>query len=318
MSPSAPPSPSQTLARLLGGGRGVPPLGVGVLAVLGFTLLVVILSIWPLVRVRNQVSKPIPQAPSDEPLFKDFHAAVGGDLAQVEGRSLFAVPAPPAHVEVAEKPETAKATRYGGPSVIAMINGKVWFSDGQRLGVGEAGTDSLKVLSLDAPWSTKVRWQGGEFDVEFFQRSPLLTGEPIADASDDRAPYVPPALRRRGGARGSRSTISSAGPPPSAPSGARTQATRSGPSAGGDQHTPDPGTDTTPPPPMQDPPSDEPPPPHDPGAQPGGSPDDPHPAAPPNAEPGSAPGADPSSDPRPDPQPAPPPSPEPEPENAHK
>lgn len=306
MSPSAPPSPSQALARLLRGGRAFPPLGLAVLAVVLVTVLVVALSVWPLLRVRQKAEQPIPEARSDEALYNAFRASVGGDLAQIEGRSLFAVPAPPAPVQAADKPDTAKATRYGGPSVVAMVNGKVWFSDGQRLGAGEAGAGSLKVVSLDAPWSAKVQWQGGEFDVEFFQRSPLLSGKPIAESAEEPSTYVPPALRRRPGARALRPTPGSAGSPPAAPAqaGARAQAPRNGSGADGHEHPSEPD-EAPPPPPMQDPPSDEP----VPQSEPVAPPTDPHPATPPNTEPGA--------EPHPEPSPSSPPSPEPEPENAH-
>lgn len=302
VSPSVPPSPAQTLTRLLGGGRAFSPLGVLALVVLGFTVLVVALSVWPLLRVRHQARQPIPEVRSDESLFKDFRSAVGRDLAQVEGRSLFAIPGPPAPVEVVETHDTTKATRYGGPSVIAMVNGQVWFSDGQRLGPGDSGTGSLKVLALDAPWSAKVEWQGGEFDVEFFQRSPLLTGQPMAESTVEPAAYVPPALRRRGGSRGSRpgspapATTTALGTPPPRP-------------AAGPGGPPD-GPDAAPPPPM--PRSDEPGP--EPAADPGTAPDQPRPAPPPSAEPGS----DPHPDPQTEPAPSPAAPPEPEPENAHK
>lgn len=132
----------------------------------------------------------------------------GGYVAQIDGRSLFIVPVAPstpeptAEVEPEETTPT-KPSRYGGPSIIAAINGAVWFSDGSRHAVGEPEKDGLEVLSLNAPWDIAVRWRGVEFTVPIFDRDktvlpktpsssePASPPEPASEPATDDDPPEP-------------------------------------------------------------------------------------------------------------------------------
>lgn len=164
------------LAALLGGGSKSTRLGVITLVGIGVTGIILARTIWPWVQLRTRPPAPVSEKAQTDALEGQFETAMESYVDQVIGRSPFHLPGPSRPKVVATDEPTTKPTRYGGPSIQAMINNKVWFSDGLRLGPDDDAKDGIKVVSLNAPWSAKVRWQGAEFDVEFFQRSPLLSG----------------------------------------------------------------------------------------------------------------------------------------------
>ena len=71
-----------------------------------------------------------------------------------------AVPAPPV------------PNRYAGPALIAMVNNSAMFADGTMLSVGDPSKNGISILEVNAPWTAKVRWNGGEFTVTLFERDP--------------------------------------------------------------------------------------------------------------------------------------------------
>ena len=173
------------------------------------------------------------EAKSEEKRQAEQQAGVfAGYVTQIDGRSLFIVPAPPSTEVAEETPEETiptAPTRYGGPGVIAAINGAVWFSDGTRRVVGEAEKDGLAVVSVNAPWDIGVRWRGVEFTVPVFERDrtvmprregvtppevppppPESIEEVAAEADEDPAPPTnePPTQEPPGAAE--------PGPPPRA------------------------------------------------------------------------------------------------------
>ncbi|MEE9128773.1 MAG: hypothetical protein V3T84_02055 [Phycisphaerales bacterium] len=96
-----------------------------------------------------------------------------------EGRSLFFRPPAPARAAPKQtsenKPDApplppAIPTTYGGPVVIAVIGDQVWFKskDNLKLRVGEEGS-GVKVLASDPPWTVKLAYAGGEYDVPIFK-----------------------------------------------------------------------------------------------------------------------------------------------------
>ncbi len=97
-----------------------------------------------------------------------------------EGRSLFFRPPAPvvrlASTETSKKePDAAPLpppvpTTYGGPVVIAVIGDQVWFKskDNLKLRVGEEGS-GVKVLASNPPWTVKLAYAGGEYDVPVFK-----------------------------------------------------------------------------------------------------------------------------------------------------
>ncbi len=131
-----------------------------------------------------------------------------------------------------------------------MINDTVWFADGVRLHTGDPahGSGNLKVLEISPPWAARVEWEGVEFTVTLFDRSPLLSA-----AADTGAPPVTPEPAP--------SPVKPAPtPPPAEPGGAPT------PAPPGD-------------PPPSEPPSAEPP-----GSEPPAPAPEPAPATPPSTD----------------------------------
>ena len=128
-----------------------------------------------------------------------------------EGRSLFfrpRAPVRPAPKQTVQKePDVAPppppiSTTYGGPAVIAVIGDQVWFKGKNNLNlrVGEEGA-GVKVLATNPPWTVKLAYAGGEYDVPLFKdyqtkfSSNSLTERPtpgivFADTADraDKAP----------------------------------------------------------------------------------------------------------------------------------
>lgn len=113
-----------------------------------------------------------------------YLAAHDRDLAtyreRFEGRSLFFRPPAPA-VKPALEPRSEKKPdpppppplipmTYGGPVVIAVIGDQVWFKskDNLKLRVGEEGA-GVKVLASNPPWTVKLAYAGGEYDVPVFK-----------------------------------------------------------------------------------------------------------------------------------------------------
>jgi hypothetical protein len=121
-------------------------------------------------------------------------------LSQFDGRSLFFIPSPPPppHVDVPRETgptETPKPTRYGGPSLIALINDTAWFSDGRRLAAGADKDGSLRVIRVEAPWNAVVEWQEVEFTVSLFDRDQVVwkEGRPALPETPAAAPEPPAA-----------------------------------------------------------------------------------------------------------------------------
>ncbi|GEM_PF-884483 len=195
-----PPNASQALAKLLGGGGPTRPTHLGIAAVATILLTIALLAVIcaPLLRLRTTTATTDEVKPEEVPVSSDkFEQSISTFIAQVEGRSLFYKPGPPRPKVETAKSNSPKATRYGGPSIVAMVNNAVWFSDGQHLEAGQSGKGgTLKVVSLNAPWTARIAWEGGEFDVGFFDRSPLLMSaadslKPAGSKGEDTRPPVP-------------------------------------------------------------------------------------------------------------------------------
>ena len=122
-------------------------------------------------------------------------------LAQVDGRSLFFVPAapppppPPPPKDEGPRPTTRPST-YRGPMLVAMVNDTAWFGKdtGESgpndkivsvLTIGGPEIRGVKLLELNPPWSARVEWQGVEFDV------PLLAPDTIVNKQPHREPPAP-------------------------------------------------------------------------------------------------------------------------------
>lgn len=158
-----------------------------------------------------------------------YAASFDPQMAQINGRQLFLMPVPAPVIEVDDTPDepidtTPRApTVYTGPSVVAMINDVVWFSNGVRVAKGDRDGD-IKVIDIDAPWSAQVEWRGSEFTVKLFDRDAVIL--PTSERSDSRrtpvvaAPALAPAPekpRPSEPAPMQTGTAPAAGSPPAAP-----------------------------------------------------------------------------------------------------
>ena len=130
-------------------------------------------------------------------LIERFESMLDVSRLRAEGRSLFDTPIDPNQI-AEEEPEPitpaepTAPTRYGGPRLVAMINGAVWFADGRRLAPGEED-NGLEVVEIAAPWTATLRWRGAEFTETLFERRELVRpadpapteSEPAAEAAGD-------------------------------------------------------------------------------------------------------------------------------------
>ncbi|GAB4543794.1 MAG: hypothetical protein Tsb0013_00300 [Phycisphaerales bacterium] len=98
----------------------------------------------------------------------------------VDGRSPFFIPpAPIIEQEVVVEQEDNDDTddrpvvprTYGGPKVIAAMNGRIWLDNETTVALGEEGS-GVTLISLDnVPWTVRVGWRGAEFDVDIFKNT---------------------------------------------------------------------------------------------------------------------------------------------------
>jgi hypothetical protein len=170
-------------------------LGLAMCALIACTLLFSAWHTWPVIRTAQLPPRPPEADRTDDQRRAEFATTLSKHQAIVDGRSLFFIPPRPrpprADPIVDTTPrEAPKPTRYGGPSMVAMVNGAVLFSDGQRIKVGESGRN-VKVVSVAPPWSATLQWEGVEFVVELFQRDSAIV-RPASHASDDVVPLTPP------------------------------------------------------------------------------------------------------------------------------
>jgi hypothetical protein len=149
---------------------------------------VVVGSAAPVVSALFTKAEAPPAKTDDAKKAAERHAAATAEqVAAIKGRSLFFIPPPKARArppEVAKEPEKPKdppppprPTRYGGPSIQAVVNGTVWFADGKRVAVGEthgSGSSSVQVVAADTPFGIKLRWEGVEFEVPLFERDGVI------------------------------------------------------------------------------------------------------------------------------------------------
>lgn len=116
-----------------------------------------------------------------------FKASTETQIASIKGRSLFFIPPPKPQPRVdppprvaekpVEPPKPTLPTRYGGPSIQAVVNGTVWFTDGKKVAVGESsgsGSSAVAVIAADSPWAIRLKWEGVEFDVPLFERDAVI------------------------------------------------------------------------------------------------------------------------------------------------
>jgi hypothetical protein len=123
---------------------------------------------------------------------------LNSDLARFRGRSPFVKPKPirneapvierPVLVDSTPPPppppeETKPAVQppYRGPTIRAIALDEVWFHGDAKLKVGESG-GGVKLISVNAPWSAKVEFDGWEYTVAFLTQD--LSGVLASNTAD--------------------------------------------------------------------------------------------------------------------------------------
>ena len=66
-----------------------------------------------------------------------------------------------------EPPPPPPPSAYAGPEIQSILGNNVFFANGKRVSVGET-MESVKVLQIHGPFTVRLGWREGEFDVELF------------------------------------------------------------------------------------------------------------------------------------------------------
>ena len=168
---------------------------------------VVVRSAAPVVSAIFTRAEPAPAKTDEAKQAADrFKTATDTQIASIKGRSLFFIP-PPKPRPVVDKPVVAVTpkdppkpsvpTRYGGPSIQAVVNGSVWFSDGKKVAVGEStgsGSSMVTVIAADTPWAIRLKWDGVEFDVPLFERDGVIYPTKKPDAAKTEPEIKPEVI----------------------------------------------------------------------------------------------------------------------------
>lgn len=86
----------------------------------------------------------------------------------------------------------SRASVYGGPKLVGIVGNQAMFAspvynNEPFIAVGQKGV--VELVSIEQPWMARVRWSGGEFDLNLFDRLEQLPvvnfGAPGAGASPD-------------------------------------------------------------------------------------------------------------------------------------
>lgn len=169
--------------------RGPRLLGTIAWSCIVLALLVAFVSAVPVLRAFSATAavKVSPLADKD---IAARHASFEGGLVvsdqRIDARAPFGITRPPPSPVVVE----VGPIKYGGSPLVGVVNDTLILSDGRRIAVGETVGD-VTLVSLDLPWSVRVKWKNKELDEPLFARSTLDLEQPIS-AIIGALPYVPP------------------------------------------------------------------------------------------------------------------------------
>lgn len=135
-----------------------------------------------------------------------YGESVRQNIEFVSQRSPFFVPMPPPEKNV--KPDPGPIAKgpapppriYGGPKLIGLVGSegalfdKPIVGDKQYIAVGQKG-GQVELIAIMQPWQAKVRWAGGEFDLNLFDRLEAL---PVGNFGE-AAPLGQPTVNLFGG-----------------------------------------------------------------------------------------------------------------------
>jgi len=130
-----------------------------------------------------------------------FDESVKRDVEFISLRSPFFTPlAPPPKVvqrdptPIETGPKPAPRT-YAGPKLIGLVGregamfDKPVVGDKQYIAVGQKG-GQVEIVSIEQPWRVKVRWEGGEFDLNLFDRLDSSLGASLGGTTPIGQPTV--------------------------------------------------------------------------------------------------------------------------------
>lgn len=173
MSNSPNSAPAAAAAISASGGVSSPHARTAIGALAWLALLVALgLGSWWMFRAAAPLRSDV--APSVEPWTSQqiterrgvTKSTLSGWASAVTARSPFYPPKPP------EEPKPPIPPKYAGPAMAGVVANTVYFTDGKKIALGQA-EGGVEVLAINAPWSVRLRWSGGEFDVTLVERQPI-------------------------------------------------------------------------------------------------------------------------------------------------
>ncbi|MDP1660990.1 MAG: hypothetical protein Q8L55_03660 [Phycisphaerales bacterium] len=156
------------------GRPSLPPAAFSALAggAIVVSAIIVLLVYAPVVSLLTAAAPPVVEPLSQQSVKareKEFGDRIAAAAGKVVRRSPFHPPLIP------EAPAPVVPTYYGGPSIVGVAGGAVYFADStttKRIFLGET-IDGVEVIKIDAPWSVTLGWRGGKFEVAMLDRKPV-------------------------------------------------------------------------------------------------------------------------------------------------
>lgn len=154
----------------------------------------------------NSLDSVTQRAGNDESDALAYDESVRQNIEFISQRSPFFVPAPPPPKMVQREVPKSKEgpapppRTYGGPKLIGLVGSegalfdKPIVGDKQYIAIGQKG-GQVEIISIEQPWRAKVRWAGGEFDLNLFER---LDSLPVSNFGG-AAPLGQPTVNLFGG-----------------------------------------------------------------------------------------------------------------------
>ena len=160
--------------------RGLSGMSRAALGLLAVALVILLLFSPPVLAALFAGSlDPVEKARRDGPEVLAYTESVEKDVDFISRRSPFFAPAAPPRAPVVRNttpppPIDRKPTSYGGPKLVGLIgpNGAMFatpvYQGEPFIKIGEKGL--VELVSIQHPWKAKVRWGGGEFELNLFDR----------------------------------------------------------------------------------------------------------------------------------------------------
>ena len=171
-------------------GSSIDLLGAAALVLVAVTILFAAFVVAPVVSLYQHPPTLSAARRNAADSVRVFQASTEHQTELVDGRSWFFEPRRPD-----DKPAPTTIARvYSGPSLLAYINGTAYFADGQKISIAEPKSKSLKLVRADPPWTITVQWEGGEFSVDLWKRTNILSLKDGSGFSSTFPASAPPAI----------------------------------------------------------------------------------------------------------------------------